>query len=44
MFDEFLHGHAPHHHVRFDAFDIRADYLRYVDGKPRYDGVRGLLA
>lgn len=25
-------------------FDIHEDYLRYVDGKPRYDGVRSFLA
>jgi beta-phosphoglucomutase-like phosphatase (HAD superfamily) len=24
-------------------FDIDADYLRYVDGKPRYDGVASFL-
>lgn len=43
-FDEFLEfwiaaGHAP-----FEAFDQQVDYLRYVDGKPRYDGVRSFLA
>ncbi|HEX8110434.1 MAG TPA: hypothetical protein VF516_22030, partial [Kofleriaceae bacterium] len=26
------------------AFDAVADYTRYVDGKPREDGVRSLLA
>jgi beta-phosphoglucomutase-like phosphatase (HAD superfamily) len=26
------------------AFDLVADYLRYVDGKPRVDGVRDFLA
>ncbi|MFT4048406.1 MAG: beta-phosphoglucomutase family hydrolase [Solirubrobacterales bacterium] len=38
MFDTFLaaHGQPP--------FDPRADYDRFVDGKPRYDGVRSLLA
>ena len=25
-------------------FDVDEDYLRYVDGKPRYDGVRSFLA
>ena len=25
-------------------FDLEADYARYVDGKPRYDGVRDFLA
>ncbi len=29
----------------FAAFDYtEADYLRYIDGKPRYDGVRAFLA
>src|SRR4051812_25772004 len=38
MFDEFLagrEGQAP--------FDIDADYDRYVDGRPRYDGVAEFL-
>jgi beta-phosphoglucomutase family hydrolase len=38
MFDEFLErrdGQAP--------FDEHGDYGRYVDGKPRYDGVRSFL-
>jgi beta-phosphoglucomutase family hydrolase len=39
MFDAFLEtqdGQAP--------FDPRTDYDKYVDGKPRYDGVRSFLA
>ena len=39
MFDEFLarrEGQAP--------FDEHEDYDEYVDGKPRYDGVRSFLA
>jgi beta-phosphoglucomutase family hydrolase len=38
MFDAFLEqrdGQAP--------FDDQSDYGRYVDGKPRYDGVRSFL-
>ena len=27
----------------FIPFDINADYRRYVDGKPRYDGVASFL-
>lgn len=38
-FNEFLADVAPDQR-RFDD----DDYLRYVDGKPRYDGVRGFLA
>ncbi|NUP82368.1 MAG: HAD hydrolase-like protein, partial [Nonomuraea sp.] len=37
VFDTFLHG-------RSEPFDIRADYLRHVDGRPRLDGVRTFLA
>jgi beta-phosphoglucomutase family hydrolase len=37
MFDEFL---EPRRLARFTA----DDYLRYVDGKPRFDGVRSFLA
>lgn len=29
---------------RFRPFDVNADYVRYVDGKPRADGVRSFLA
>jgi HAD superfamily hydrolase (TIGR01509 family) len=39
MFDAFLAGYddqAP--------FDAREDYDKFVDGKPRYDGVRSFLA
>lgn len=28
----------------FTSFDISADYLTYVDGKPRGDGIRSFLA
>lgn len=45
MFDEFLArwagGGQP---GRTDPFDLHDDYLRYVDGKPRYNGVRSFLA
>ncbi|UCH48459.1 MAG: beta-phosphoglucomutase family hydrolase [Betaproteobacteria bacterium] len=39
MFDEYLAKHTP----EAAPFDIESDYLRYVDGKPRYDGVRSFL-
>ena len=29
---------------RTEPFDLHQDYRRYVDGKPRYDGVRSFLA
>ena len=40
MFDEFLSTTGDGH---FEPFDIEDDYLRYVDGKPRYAGVIDFL-
>ena len=40
VFDEVLHEHAPDQ----PPFDEQEDYERYVDGKPREDGVRDFLA
>jgi beta-phosphoglucomutase family hydrolase len=44
MFDEYLQGRAEATGEPFVPFDAGADYDRYVDGKPRYDGVRSFLA
>jgi beta-phosphoglucomutase family hydrolase len=44
MFDEFLEGSSKAHGTEFVPFDQDADYNQYVDGKPRYDGVRSFLA
>lgn len=43
MFDSFLRDHAERTGEPFVAFDIDADYLTYVDGKKREDGVRSFL-
>jgi alpha,alpha-trehalase len=43
LFDEFLKARADRRDVAFEPFDPRADYLRYVDGKPRADGIRDFL-
>ncbi|MFZ5905969.1 MAG: trehalose-phosphatase [Nitrospirota bacterium] len=43
MFDEFLSRHAAGRNIPFQPFDIERDYLLYVDGKPRIDGVRSFL-
>ncbi|HEX6439071.1 MAG TPA: beta-phosphoglucomutase family hydrolase [Candidatus Binatia bacterium] len=43
LFDEFLRQHAAETREAFAPFDIDADYRRYVDGKPRYDGVASFL-
>jgi beta-phosphoglucomutase-like phosphatase (HAD superfamily) len=44
MFDRYLGERADQTGVRFVPFDPVADYARYVDGKPRQDGVRSFLA
>jgi len=44
MFDAFLHAHATRTGSAFVPFDPVRDYDEYVDGKPRYDGVRSFLA
>jgi beta-phosphoglucomutase family hydrolase len=43
MFDAFLHDWSAGHGEPFRAFDA-TDYERFVDGKPRADGVRSFLA
>ncbi len=43
MFDEFLKGRAARTGKPLVAFDSGHDYDAYVDGKPRYDGVRSFL-
>lgn len=43
MFDDFLNRRAGERKEPFFAFDIGSDYKLYVDGKPRYDGVRSFL-
>src|SRR5256714_6769863 len=44
MFDAYLQERAKRTGERFVPFDPVADYDQYVDGKPRYDGVRSFLA
>ncbi len=44
LFDEYLAEHAKRTGQPFVAFDLVGDYRRYVDGKPRYDGVQSFLA
>src|ERR671914_1599866 len=43
MFDGYLRERAALTGEEFVPFDQVADYARYVDGKPRYDGVRSFL-
>jgi beta-phosphoglucomutase family hydrolase len=44
LFDDFLRERAAQAHAPFRPFDLAADYLAYVDGKPRHEGVRSFLA
>lgn len=43
MFDEFLQERSTETGEDFVPFDLGRDYLKYVDGKPRYQGVRDFL-
>jgi len=43
MFDRYLQQRATQQGEAFRPFDITADYRLYVDGKPRFDGVRDFL-
>lgn len=43
MFDEYLQQRAVRTKELLHPFDIEIDYRLYVDGKPRYDGVRDFL-
>jgi beta-phosphoglucomutase family hydrolase len=43
MFDDYLKKRATQRGEAFRPFDIATDYRLYVDGKPRFDGVRDFL-
>lgn len=43
MFDEYLRMRATKRGEAFRPFDPVEDYRHYVDGKPRFDGVRDFL-
>jgi beta-phosphoglucomutase family hydrolase len=43
MFDAYLQARSEQTGEPFVPFDSHDDYDRYVDGLPRYDGVRGFL-
>lgn len=43
MFDSYLQDRAQKTGDEFVPFDIDADYLTYIDGKKREDGVRAFL-
>ena len=43
MFDEYLRRREQGHGEPFREFTHAGDYLRYVDGRPRYEGVETFL-
>jgi beta-phosphoglucomutase family hydrolase len=43
MFDDYLRQRAARNGKQFVPFDSHGDYLQYVDGKRREDGVRSFL-
>ena len=43
MFDAYLQQRAVERGEPFRPFEIATDYRLYVDGKPRFDGVRDFL-
>ncbi len=43
MFDEYLKKRVAQSGEEFRPFELSTDYLLYVDGKPRFDGVRDFL-
>jgi trehalose 6-phosphate phosphatase len=43
MFDDFLARRSEREGENHRPFDVATDYVRYVDGKPRFDGVRSFL-
>ena len=44
MFDDFLAARASRSGAALVPFELPRDYVRHVDGLPRYDGVRSFLA
>lgn len=43
VFDEYLRLREKRNNEPFREFTHESDYLTYVDGKPRYDGVKSFL-
>jgi beta-phosphoglucomutase-like phosphatase (HAD superfamily) len=44
VFDAFLRAHSAAFGEKFRPFDVRADYLRYIEGKSRDDAIRSFLS
>jgi trehalose 6-phosphate phosphatase len=44
LFDEYLRERAGRYGGDYSPFSVTTDYPPYLDGKPRYDGVRSFLS
>ena len=44
LFDDYMEERSRRTGEDWHPFDAEVDYREYVDGKPRYDGVRSFLA
>ncbi len=44
LFDHYLQRYSEQRSIDYVPFDPESDYRQYVDGKPRYDGIRSFLA
>ncbi|MBU3979875.1 MAG: trehalose-phosphatase [Proteobacteria bacterium] len=44
LFDEYLKKRAALQGGSFKPFDSKNDYRKYVDGRPRYEGIKNFLA
>jgi alpha,alpha-trehalase len=44
LFDHYLQRYVKQRSRTYVPFDPASDYRQYVDGKPRYDGIRSFLA
>ncbi|MDT8322033.1 MAG: hypothetical protein RQ826_16055, partial [Xanthomonadales bacterium] len=42
-FDDFLEAREEHNDESHPRFDAKDDYLDYVDGKPRHEGIESFL-
>ncbi|MFP3871208.1 MAG: trehalose-phosphatase [Syntrophobacteria bacterium] len=43
LFDQYLEERGSRENKDWEPFDVEDDYRRYVDGKPRYEGVESFL-
>lgn len=44
VFNNFLREYASAHGIEVAPFDVVTDYVTYLDGRPRHEGVRAFLA